>query len=125
VTDPIYAPGASALPTIDDLADYMTITAGQRGPVVDGLLTDAIGRATDYEMGRLSFDLMRADGASPPTTVPSPVAGAVLMRAAALYRRRNSVNGFDGYEDLGTVPVRASDPDIERMVDRWRAWAWA
>ena len=68
---------------------------------------------------------MAADGASPPETVPSPVGRAVLMRAAALYRRRNSVNGFDGYDDLGTVPVRASDPDIERLVDRWRAWSWA
>lgn len=89
------------------------------------MLDNACTRAADYELGRCSYARMQGDGADPPFTVPSAVAQAVLMRAAAIYRRRNSVNGFDGYEDLGTVPVRASDPDIERLISRWLALCWA
>jgi hypothetical protein len=120
-----HEPGLPPLPTIDQLAAYLGITATSRGPDVDAALTENLNTSIDYQLGRLSYDLMEYDGANPPATVPSPVSHAVLMYAAALYRRKNSVNGFDGYDDLGTVPVRGNDPDIERLVDRWRALAWA
>ena len=116
---------ASLPPTADDLAFWLSITASQRGPDVDALLTAVALDATQYELGRASFDRLIEDGASPPDTVPEQFYRAVVMHATALYKRRNSINGFDGYDDLGTVPVRGSDPEIEKLVDRWRAWAWA
>ena len=124
LVDDCYAPEVGPLPTGADLAAYLSV----KNPD-DTVLLEALEQcctiAGDYELSRLSCDLMLADGAAPPATVPSPVSRAVLMRAAAVWRRRNSVNGFDGFADLGTVPVRASDPDIERLVDRWRSWCWA
>ena len=125
VTPPIeHVPAVAPLPDSDALAVYLSITGTISNDTL-AMLEAACTQAADYELGRCSYARMQADGASPPDTVPSPVARAVLMRAAAIYRRRNSINGFDGYEDLGTVPVRASDPDIERMISRWLALAWA
>jgi hypothetical protein len=121
--DVCYAPELVALPLGAELAAYLSLATPAQA-VLDALDGCCV-IAADYELGRLSCALMEADGATPPATVPSPVGRAVLMRAAALWRRRNSVNGFDGFDDLGTVPVRASDPDIERAIDRWRAWSFA
>lgn len=118
-----YAPAIVPPPDTDELAAYLNLQA--RTPEGDEQLDAVLSDSLDYELARLDDALLIADGASPPTTLPGPVARAVLMRAAALWRRRNSVNGFDGYDDLGTVPVRASDPDVERLVDRYRAWNYA
>lgn len=107
-------------PTVAELKTYLTITATD--PSVDVLLQGACDSATAYEFGRLSFVLMEAAGFVPPDDIPVAVAQAMLMRAAAIFRRRNSVNGFEGFGDMGAMAVRASDPDIERLVDPWRAW---
>lgn len=122
--DPAHVPALDVLPDSGVLAAYLSITSATSADTL-ALLEDACIRAADYQLTRLSYNRMIAAGADPPATVPSPVAQAVLMYAAGLYRRRNSVNGFDGYDDLGTVPVRGSDPDIERLLDPYRALAWA
>jgi hypothetical protein len=121
--DVCYLPGIRPLPIGDDLAVYLSVK--QPDPDLVTQLDEVCAIAADRELARLSCALMVADGADPPDTVPSPVARAILMRAAAQWRRRNSVNGFDGFDDLGTVPVRTADPDIEGNVDRWRAWTFA
>jgi hypothetical protein len=115
------APGAP--PTAAQLAAWLSITA------TDVATTELLQRccdiATQYELGRLSTLRMTEAGYTPPDVLPVAVAHAMLMRAAAVYRRRNSVNGFEGGADFGAIAIRASDPDIERLVDPWRAWAWA
>lgn len=119
-----HVPSIDTLPDRTDLITYLSIkgtVSAEQGTALDNACT----RAADYQLGRCSYSVMKADGADPPDTVPSPVAQAILMYAAALYRRRNSIDGFSGYEDLGTVPVRAVDPDIERLISRWLAMAWA
>jgi hypothetical protein len=121
----LHAPTVTPLPTVDELASYLSITAASRPPDVDAALTGVLVDTVDYQLGRCSYDRMIAAGADPPTTVPANVSRAILMDAARLYRRANSVNGYDGYDDLGTVPVRGNDPEIERMIDPYRAWCWA
>lgn len=110
-------------PTGTQLATWLSITATDAATLA--LLDGCCTVATQYELGRLSVERMREAGYMPPDTLPGAVAQAMLMRAAAMYRRRNSVNGFEGFADLGAVAIRASDPDIERLVDPWRAWAFA
>lgn len=122
--DAFYAPGVRALPTADELADYLSMKQTLLPEVLEAL-GQCANDAADYTLSRLSGPLMVADGAVPPDTVPGPVARAVLMYGAALWRRRNSVNGYDGYDDLGTVRVTGFDPDVERQLDRWRAWTFA
>jgi hypothetical protein len=113
---------SGAPPTPETLRAYLTITATD--PQLDALLQAACDTATAYELGRLSETLMMVAGFSPPDDLPVAVAQAMLMRAAAIFRRRNSVNGFEGFGDMGAMAVRASDPDIERLIDPWRAWEY-
>jgi hypothetical protein len=114
-------PGAP--PTADTLAKWLSINATDA--TTTELLQACCDVATQYELGRLSVLRMTEAGYTPPDILPGTVAHAMLMRAAAMFRRRNSVNGFEGFADLGAVAIRASDPDIERLVDPWRAWGWA
>jgi hypothetical protein len=116
-------PPPATPPTGAQLAKWLSITSTDADTLalLDGCCTVAL----QYELGRLSTLRMTEAGYSPPDALPGGVAQAVLMRAAAIYRRRNSVNGFEGFADLGAVAIRASDPDIERLVDPWRAWAFA
>ena len=116
--------GPNARPPVGaDLAKWLSITAADADTMalLDGCCTAAV----HYELGRLSTRRMVDQGFAPPDALPPTVAQAMLMRAAAVYRRRNSVNGFEGFADLGAVAIRASDPDIERLIDPWRAWAFA
>jgi hypothetical protein len=117
------APPPGAPPTAAQLAAWLSISATDTA--TNELLQRCCDVAAQYELGRLSVKRMTDQGFVPPNVLPGAVAHAMLMRAAAMYRRRNSVNGFEGFADLGAVAIRASDPDIERLVDPWRAWAWA
>jgi hypothetical protein len=123
--DVCYLPRLRACPVGADLALYLSLKNDLTADTaLAAQLDEACEDAADRELARLSCALLAADGADPPNTVPGPVARAILARAAALWRRRNSVNGFDGFDDLGTVPVRTADPDIEAGIDRWRAWSY-
>jgi len=116
-------PPSAAPPDAQALALWLSITSSDTNTTA--LLETCCTVALQYELGRLSTLRMTEQGFNPPDELPGAVAQAVLMRAAAIYRRRNSVNGFEGFADLGAVAIRASDPDIERLVDPWRAWAFA
>lgn len=120
---PPYTTAGVPVPDADALAKWLTITS--RDQSVNDLLTQCVNAANAYEFDRLSYERMIEAGCTPPTTVPEAVAQAMLMRGAAIYRRRNSVNGFEGFADIGAFAIRASDPDIERLIDPWRAWGWA
>jgi hypothetical protein len=110
-------------PVGTDLAKWLSINAADSTTLA--LLDVCCAAAVQYELGRLSTARMVDAGYAPPDVLPGTVAHAMLMRAAAVYRRRNSVNGFEGFADIGAVAIRSSDPDIERLVDPWRAWAFA
>jgi hypothetical protein len=116
-------PPTAAPPTGDQLAKWLSITA--LDAATTAMLDGCCATAAQYEFGRLSTQRMVDEGFDPPEVIPGPVAQAMLMRAAAMYRRRNSINGFEGFADLGAVAIRSSDPDIERLVDPWRSWAFA
>lgn len=118
-----YYPHVVPMPTGSDLATHLSLDNPSSGQVdaFDVVMVEA----GDYLLSRLSYDLLRAAGATPPDTVPADVAKAVTMYGAVLWRRRNSVNGYDGYDDLGTVPVRGNDPNVEQLVDPYRAWNYA
>jgi hypothetical protein len=115
---------ADSLPTGSDLAQYLSMSSTISSDVTE-LLDDACTVAAAYELSRLSLARMQDAGAAPPATYPVAVVHAILMRAAAVFRRRNSVNGFEGFGDMGALAIRASDPDIERLVDAYRAWCFA
>jgi len=110
-------------PDAQALATWLSITSADTNTTA--LLEACVDVAIRYELGRLSTRRMTDEGYTPPDQLPAAVSHAMLMRAAAMFRRRNSVNGFEGFADLGAVAIRASDPDIERLVDPWRAWAFA
>jgi hypothetical protein len=42
---------------------------------------------------------------------------AIVLAAARLYKRRQSVEGVAGWGDLGVVRILASDPDINRLLE--------
>ena len=46
------------------------------------------------------------------------VTEAIMILASRLYARRNSPEGVAGWGDLGVVRVLATDPDIERLLER-------
>lgn len=43
---------------------------------------------------------------------------AVLLTAARLYKRRQSVEGVAGWNELGVVRILTTDPDISRLLER-------
>ena len=52
--------------------------------------------------------------------VPSAVRGACLLRAAWIFKRRDTPLGMAGSTDLGLVRVGRWDPDFERMLESYR-----
>jgi hypothetical protein len=52
----------------------------------------------------------------PPDVWPDGVEFAATLYAARLYRRRGSVEGLAGYQDMGGVPVIRIDPDVQALL---------
>jgi hypothetical protein len=46
------------------------------------------------------------------------VTEAVLLLAHRLYKRLQSPEGIAGWGDLGVVRILATDPDIEKLLER-------
>lgn len=101
-------------PTSDDVRDYLGAQPG--GPInmeqVDKALVSAKYRIIERCM---------AFG----DPLPELVEQAIVMLAARLYRRRNSVGGFEGFGDFGVVRVPALDPDIEDLLIRYLKYDFA
>lgn len=97
--------------TPDDVRDYLGAQPG--GPIN----MDQVAKALEAAEGRIGARLM-------PYVEPRPVAidQAVTMLAARLYRRRNSVGGFEGFGELGIARVPALDPDVEELLSPYLAY---
>jgi hypothetical protein len=50
------------------------------------------------------------------SSVPDDVAEACLLKAAALYERRNSVAGVAGFGEFGVVRIGRRDPDVVELL---------
>lgn len=49
-------------------------------------------------------------------SVPAPIKEATLLRAARLFRRRNSPEGVAGFGDMGPIRVSRTDPDYDALI---------
>lgn len=49
-------------------------------------------------------------------TIPAPIKEATLLRAARLFRRRNSPEGVAGFGDMGVIRVSRTDPDYDALI---------
>lgn len=54
------------------------------------------------------------------SAVPDDVQLACLLKAAALYERRNSVQGVAGFADFGVVRIGRTDPDVMALLGPYR-----
>lgn len=57
--------------------------------------------------------------------VPDPVKSACVILAGRLVKRGDSLLGVAGFGDLGSISVRAIDPDVERMLRPYRVFVVA
>lgn len=57
--------------------------------------------------------------------VPSEITQATLIRAAALWKRQDSVEGVLGVGDWGAVRVTRNDPDYAALIGRYVVHAFA
>jgi hypothetical protein len=105
----------TAEPTVDDLARWLTIET----PSMD--LVDVLGQTLEVSIAWTYDRCVPLD----PARLPPQVSQAMLMTAARLFRRRNSVSGFEGFGELGFAPVRGMDADVERLLTRWLDWEFA
>jgi hypothetical protein len=101
-------------PTPDDVREYL---GGQPGGQIN---EEQLAKALNAARARVLTRCM-------PLKDPRPeiVDQAIVMFAARLYRRRNSVGGFEGFGELGLVRVPALDPDIEDLLVRHLAYDFA
>lgn len=90
-------------------ADVVTWMAADASTIDD----DTLDRAFVAAVGALEddYDLDVAD--------PDRADLAVVMYAARLYRRKNSINGIEAASDWGPLRVSITDPDIHRLLARW------
>lgn len=54
------------------------------------------------------------------SAIPTDVEQACLIKAAALYERRNSVQGVAGFGDFGVVRIGRQDPDVGALLAPYR-----
>jgi hypothetical protein len=83
--------------------------------VLDDESLDAATAAANDMVATLRPDVVLAtpDGGE----WPDRVTHAATLWAARLYRRRGSVEGLAGYQDLGGVPIIRIDPDIQAELE--------
>lgn len=104
------------MPDIEDLRQWLSIES--TSAETDELLEQALRASSSRVLSRCyEFD--------PPGSYPEEVEQGILMQAARLYRRRNSVNGYEGFGDVGFGSVRAIDPDVEQLISRYILFGFA
>jgi hypothetical protein len=105
---------AQETPTADDVREYL---GGQPGGLINSNELDkALAAARERVLERCM-----------PLKDPRPevVDRAIVMQAARLYRRRNSVGGFEGFGELGLVRVPSLDSDVEDLLIRYLSYDFA
>ena len=93
--------------------DLLRQRLGVQGTQRDGHLAHCLDVATAWVEDRVYVE--------PDTGVHRrhpEVVEATMILASRLYARRNSPEGVAGWGDLGVVRVLATDPDIERLLER-------
>ena len=100
--------------TADDVRDYLGAQPG--GPIVMEQVEKALQAAEQRVAARIMVQ---------PDPRPGVIDQAVTMFAARLYRRRNSVGGFEGFGDLGLARVPSLDPDIEDLLMQYLKYEFA
>lgn len=55
---------------------------------------------------------------------PEAIVQALLMRAASLYRRRQTPEGVSGVGDFAVVRVGRNDPDVMRLENPYRCFGF-
>ena len=105
--------------TIDDVRDYLGAQPGS-GPVNNEVLQQALDTATERVKSRCIEHFVWD-----PDFYPIEVDQSITMLAARLYRRRFSVNGYEGFGDLGIARVGGLDQDIEDLLTRYLRYDFA
>lgn len=54
------------------------------------------------------------------SAVPSEIEEACIIKAAALFKRKDAVFGVAGFNEFGTVRITRSDPDVMDLLDPYR-----
>ena len=56
------------------------------------------------------------------SAVPADVEQATLIRAAALFKRKESPHGVAEFGEFGPVRISRNDPDVMALLERYRRW---
>lgn len=87
--------------------DTLKVMLGVTTDRDDAVLAQSLDAAIDY-VGEHCY---------PSHVTKGSVQQATLMIAARLYKRRLSVEGVAGWNDLGVVRIISTDPDISRLLE--------
>lgn len=93
----------SVVADLDTLKGMLGVTTDRD----DAVLGQSLEAATDF-VGERCY---------PSHITKDTVQQATLMVAARLYKRRLSVEGVAGWNDLGVVRIISTDPDISRLLE--------
>src|SRR5215471_6183710 len=98
---------ATGWPTTQNVKDYLRLGSDTTD---DTVVSDQLAGAIAWVTNRCMAGYVTPGTAQ---FLPDPLFTAVVMEAARLYRRRDSVDGTIGWGDMGVVRVGPKDPDIE------------
>ena len=97
--------------TLADLRSWVDLPVGAGD---DPVLQQCLDVAQEQQQCRLDADAVDGWNADL-ATLPEAVKQALLMRASAMYRRRQTPEGVSGFGDIAVVRVGGRDPDVERL----------
>ncbi len=60
-----------------------------------------------------------------PSTYTADVTTAIVMQAAALFKRRETPEGIAAFSDFGASRVTKLDPDVERLLAPYRKFSFS
>ena len=110
----------AAWATIGELREWADFPAGAGD---DAVLQQVLDVAQAQMTKSLNADLL-AEDTIVPAECPIQVKHALLMRANALYRRRQTPEGISGVGDFAVVRVSRFDPDVETLVAQYRQFGF-
>lgn len=123
------ADAADTWPTVADLSEWLRAEAVAASSA--GVVEDAFRTADQLLRSRISVEMLKAraaeagivtdpaaagyDQATLQGWCPSYVRQAILIRAAAIYTRRDSTNGTISFGEFATR-VAKQDPDVDELM---------
>lgn len=116
-------------PTVEDLLEWMR--SQSVSPTSDDVVTSSFDSANQLLRSRISVDMLKAraaeagiqtdpdeddyDAAVLEAWCPAYVRQAILIRAAAIYTRRDSANGTISFGEFAARVARR-DPDVDELM---------